>query len=205
MGKRLFIWGVIFGVLVLYGGNSWAAKKEKTPKSKAESKTADRAKGETAQSAAGQISAEERKKAEEKVRGILFSKEWTISLTETTAKKPKTEIDVLNFKEGKFNSKNLSASGFPASNFTVTVQDDGTAVWETMQTAEKGDMASWRGEIQNDSMRGILSKRFLKGQAQDYYFSLVSASGIQPAEKENPAEQIKAVKLEEKVETKKEK
>ena len=37
--------------------------------------------------------------------------------------------------------------GFPSTNITLTVQPDGSLIWETMQTSEKSGICFWRGEM----------------------------------------------------------
>lgn len=117
----------------------------------------------------------DRREAEARAKETLAAKKWTIYLTIIGAKKAKSETDVLTFAEGKLTSKNLSSKGYPTSNITVTVQDNGTIIWETMQTKENGDMAFWRGELEGEIMRGVLSLQSVKGGAQDFSFSNVSA------------------------------
>jgi hypothetical protein len=150
------------------------------------------AKEETIAEAAPQVvdPAIARREAEVKAKETLAAKEWSIYLVSMAEKKTKVETDVLTFPEGKIISKNLSGKGYPASNFTVTVQEDGIIIWETMQTAEKGDIAFWRGELQGEVMRGVLSLHPVNGETKDYSFSTV------------PIE-IKPVEPEKKVETKK--
>lgn len=122
------------------------------------------------------VSPAARQEAEAKAKETLAAKEWTIYLTAMGQKKAGQETDMLNFAEGKLSSKNLSGKGYPASNCTITVQPNGTIIWETMQTAEKGEMAFWRGELEGQVMRGVLSLQPLKGQARGFSFTNVSST-----------------------------
>ena len=128
-----------------------------------------------------------RREAETKAKETLGLKEWPIYLVTMAEKKTKAETDVLTFPEGKIISKNLTDKGYPASNYTVTVQEDGLIIWETMQTAEKGDIAFWRGELQGEVMRGVLSMHPVKGETKDYSFSTVPIE-VKPAEPEKKVE-----------------
>jgi hypothetical protein len=121
------------------------------------------------------VSLTERREAETTAKEVLSAKEWTIYLTPAGVKKAKSETDVLTFAEGKLTSKNLSTKGYPTSNITVTVQDNGTIIWETMQTKENGDMAFWRGELEGEAMRGVLSLQPVKGTTQDFSFNNVAS------------------------------
>lgn len=81
--------------------------------------------------------------------------------------------DKLVFENGKVTSYRLSSSGYPRSNYSVTVRDDGTLIWETMQTRQDGRTATWYGEWTDGIMKGILSQRLAEEKSQD--FSFVSA------------------------------
>jgi hypothetical protein len=65
-----------------------------------------------------------------------------------------------------------SKRGFQATNYSLSIQGDGTFVWETMQTSEKSGIAFWRGEISADmqSMRGILSHQISDKNKEEYSF-----------------------------------
>jgi hypothetical protein len=128
-----------------------------------------------------------RREQEAKAKETLSLKEWTIYLITMSEKKMKTDTDILTFAEGKIISKNLSLKGYPSSNYTVTVQEDETIIWETMQTAENGDIAFWRGELQGELMRGVLSMHPVKGEVKDSTFSTVPIE-VKPAEPEKKVE-----------------
>jgi len=110
-----------------------------------------------------------------KKKAELNGKEWTVELKPMSGK-GKAETDVISFAEDKVMSKNLTALGYSATNFTVRLEEDGTVIWETMQTSEKDGMAFWRGDIGTDGvMRGVLSKRDKKDNAYDFSFVSVSS------------------------------
>lgn len=101
----------------------------------------------------------------------LKSTEWHIKLTEAGGKETP---DTITFTEGRFVSASLNGLGFPSTNYSLSLEDNGRLVWETMQTAADGSVASWRGEIEQGKMKGILSLR-LEGKApQDFSFASVS-------------------------------
>ncbi len=118
-----------------------------------------------------------KKQAIEKARAALNSHEWTVYLTpapDPSGKKVKVTVttDVLTFSgESKVASKELVAKGYPESNYTLSMQDDGTAVWETMQVNEQEGLAFFRGELRGESMKGVLSMQPTKGAKSTYYFS----------------------------------
>ncbi|MCM8792844.1 MAG: hypothetical protein NC826_06900 [Candidatus Omnitrophica bacterium] len=131
---------------------------------------------------------EEAKKAylkglELKARQTLTSQEWTVYVVplEITKKEtPKMETDVLSFTDTKVRSQNLSQRGYAESNYSLRIQDDGTAVWETMQVNENGDLAFLRGDLKGNEMTGIISMQPQKGSRRDYSFFTTMPQIIAP-------------------------
>ncbi len=111
------------------------------------------------------------KKIIDSAKKTLALKDWLVSLSAVEDNKSMGSMDILVFSKGKFNSKSLSYKGFSASNLTITVTDNGTIDWETVQTAKNGDMAAWKGQLQAEVMRGILSLYTIEGRIQDFYFT----------------------------------
>ena len=141
-----------------------------------------------AQAAPRDVSAkreEMRKKVEEKKKELNGS-EWSVELN--SAGKSEGQ-DVLTFQNGMFKSKMLSDKGFPATNYTITVPDgDQMAIWETMQTHPKGNVAFVRGEWKEGVMRGVISEQLEENKSRDYNFSSAAKKEV-PAtteEKEEP-------------------
>lgn len=124
----------------------------------------------------------QRREAEKKANEALAGKDWQIEVVETSAQKTKPETDVLTFTQGKITSQNYSAKGYPSTNITLTLQDSGAIVWETMQTDPEQGTVFWRGELVNGLMSGAISLQPKKGDNKDYYFMMVS-----PKEKAEPA------------------
>lgn len=117
----------------------------------------------------------------EKVRQGLNNTEWEIELSLLSAK-GKKESDVITFKENQIGVAGFVKKGFPPTNYTLTVQDGGIAVWETMQSSDKSGIAFWRGEIDADMQRmhGILSYHVDDKTTRDYSFSSISRKDISP-------------------------
>ena len=91
---------------------------------------------------------------------------WQIKFVAGT---PFQTVDEITFGGGKMSSQNLVLNGYPASNYTL-IKEDGRVIWETMQTSEKGSTGSWRGEVENGRMQGVLSLRARDGGSQDFSF-----------------------------------
>lgn len=114
----------------------------------------------TTETATAKIKLEDVSKREEeskKAKEELSKQEWSVYVISLIDKQAKVENDTLTFVGGKMASKELSAKGYLQSNCTITPQEDGTIVWETMQSNEKEDVVFWRGELKDGVMRGILS------------------------------------------------
>lgn len=119
--------------------------------------------------------AQQRKAAEEKARRMLKSKEWGVYVTLESGK-GKTEADVITFTaEGKVSSKNLLAQGYGDSNFRLTVQDDGIAVWETMKVDKDKNFAFVRGELRGSEMTGSIFMKSAAGVGSTYYYGTMQA------------------------------
>ncbi len=136
-----------------------------------------------------------RREAEKKAKEVLGSKEWLIKVNQMGGKKPKSETDILTFTaEGKVSSKNYSIKGYPASNFTVTLQSGrSTIIWETMQTNPESGVLFWRGELDNGFMSGSITLQTQKEAIEEYSFVSApveakvetKAESAQPAPQEN--------------------
>ncbi|MFH1508275.1 MAG: hypothetical protein ABIG46_07635 [Candidatus Omnitrophota bacterium] len=109
----------------------------------------------------------------------LNNSEWEIKLASFDNKR-KSDKDIIIFRNNQISSQNLTRNGFAPTNYTLTVQEDGIAVWETMQKNDKGDVIYWRAEINADltKMQGVLSKHLNNKPAQDYSFSSVNKKAL---------------------------
>ncbi len=107
----------------------------------------------------------------DKKRKQINNTQWNITLN-LMGVKGKSREDVLIFEDNRFYAEKTSKEGFNATNYTISPQDNGITVWETMQTAEEGRINFWRGEIAEDmkSMRGIVSKQLPDGTTENYSF-----------------------------------
>ena len=87
------------------------------------------------------------------------------------------QIDRLQFEAGKLTSASLSDQGFESSNYSLSVQSDGTILWETMQTGPRGDIICWRGEWDGRTMHGILTRQAMEQPAITFRFVGTSQPG----------------------------
>ena len=121
----------------------------------------------------------------ERKRKEIDNRQWSIRLVPLSGK-GKQSVDTVVFEDGTVEFKEFGKKGFPATNFSLKIQEDNVAVWETMQTSEKSGVAFWRGEISPDleTMRGVLSHKIDEKTKEDYSFvSVAQGKGAQPAEK----------------------
>lgn len=89
--------------------------------------------------------------------------------------------DQVTFSEGQIHSKELAAQGFSRANVTLTLQSDGTLLWETMQNHPQGETVFWRGEWKGEKMHGILSRHAQGGTPQDYMFRATPVAHVEGA------------------------
>jgi hypothetical protein len=144
-----------------------AAKAPETPKAAPKAEVAAPPKIDKVQ----KESIEFKRKLQEKKRGELNNTEWELDLMPMSGKGNK-ESETIVFKNNQVSLLGYGRRGFPTTNYTVTVQDDGSVVWETMQTSEKAGIAFLRGEIDAgmQNMRGVLSHRINDTTSQDFSF-----------------------------------
>ena len=112
-------------------------------------------------------------------RQKLNNTNWEIEIKAIEGK-TKTQADSLIFEDNRFYSDLSLKEGFKATNYTISIKDDGTIVWETMQTAEEGRINFWRGEISDDmkSMKGITSQKKSDDTSVNYSFTSTSKKEI---------------------------
>ncbi len=104
----------------------------------------------------------------------LDGTEWAIEVKPMTkAAQAGAALDKIQFSEGKVASKGMLSQGFTETNYTLTAQDDGTLVWETMQQNTSGDTVFWRGEEREGRMKGTVSRRPAAGSPQDFVFTSI--------------------------------
>ncbi len=133
---------------------------------------------------------DEQKKLLEAAKIELNNMEWNIKLSpigETNAQG--YEEDTLLFIDSKFSSEKLESEKFPVSNYTVSLKGEDVIIWETMQTSEDAGVAFWRGELENDVMRGVLSVHPAEKTYMDFSFYSIQRKEL--AAKPPRAEEIK--------------
>ena len=117
------------------------------------------------------------KPPEDAVRIQLNGTRWLLDLTPISASgKVKPQKDTVTFNGQQISSERMTKAGYPTSNYTLTIGDDGVAVWETMQTKESEGVAFWRGEFHGSAMRGVLSRHPTNNAPEDFSFSGREAS-----------------------------
>jgi hypothetical protein len=117
----------------------------------------------------------------EKKKSALNNSQWDIEVVALSGKGSKQK-DVLVFYENKFSSDVYSKLGFNASNYTLTLQENGMAVVETMQTSEKEGIIFWRIELDPavTVCKGVLSRQLPNNKSEDYSFVSVAKKPYQP-------------------------
>ena len=113
---------------------------------------------------------------EDAVRAALNGTSWDVQIAPLSGE-GKPSKDTLSFADGQVTSANLSKAGYPSTNYSLTLREDGTASWETMQSQEGKGIVFWRGEVGGPSMRGVMSKRPAEGPTEDFGFFGQETSG----------------------------
>ena len=102
-----------------------------------------------------------------------------IGLSGSEKEKGKSQNDTLTFGAHTVTSERLSKAGFPTSNYSLKIGDDGVIVWETMQSHSDGKgVAFWRGEIHGDAMDGVLSRQPSGGSPEEFSFAGHQAGAV---------------------------
>jgi len=112
--------------------------------------------------------------------------EWTIYLIPTGANPAKMPIkkDTLAFTDISVSSEYLAEKEFRNSNYSLSANEDGLGVWETMQRNNNGDIAFWKGEVKDTAMHGALGIQPKKGQMQEFTFTTEKPAGyVEPLPK----------------------
>ena len=177
--------GIAVAAGLSFSGTVFAQKKSQSA-AKSEEEQAKELEIKAAEEAAQKQleAARQRNLAEQKVKGQLAAKEWTVYRTPESGK-GKTETDVLTFtSEGQVSFKWLFGKGYTASNFRITIQDDGAAVWETMQVDADKNLAFPRGILRGEEMIGSIFMKPVKGEPVNYLYTTVVPP--EPAPEEAP-------------------
>lgn len=135
------------------------------------------------------------KKLEEK-KAELNGTQWEVQITTKVTKTSMPKTDTLIFQDGKFRSEALSKKGFSPTNYTLTLQEGGPTVWETMQTGsdKKEGVAFVRGEWKGNVMSGVIVRQLETGN-EDYYFSNTGKKKIPPTSSKEGSEEVETVSL----------
>jgi len=106
----------------------------------------------------------------------LDGTEWRIKMAMPTAE------DQIRFEQRKFISPHFAAKGFANSYYTLTEKEGRPLIWETMQKSENQGTLSWRGDVDSDTMRGVISWETSDGKVVNRTFTghKVTASGPIP-------------------------
>lgn len=103
-------------------------------------------------------------------KGEINGSSWSIRIDSQSKKGDFLGEDTLIFQNDKFRSERSEKLGYTPTNYTLTVQEAGPTIWETMQTSKKGEVCFWRGEWKDNVMTGIISRQLEKG-TEEYYFT----------------------------------
>ena len=116
-------------------------------------------------------------KEEKKVPMELNGTQWDVKTMYVTAKgKKDTSTDVLIFKDKKFISESFEGKGYEPTNYSMTLEEDGTTRFGTMQIKGK-ETSFWKGKVKGNTIDGSVHTQFANGGNQTTYFSGDLTSG----------------------------
>lgn len=94
--------------------------------------------------------------------------------------KPKKENHILIFNDNQVSLHSFIKRGFQPTNYTLSVQENGAILWETMQKSDTNGIIFLRGEIEQDlqKMQGNMNHQISDKLSQDYYFTSISKKDI---------------------------
>ncbi|MCI0438120.1 MAG: hypothetical protein L0177_03200 [Chloroflexi bacterium] len=106
------------------------------------------------------------------LRDRLRETRWAIELQPMFGDKPDQPIsDVLSFGLNEMTSQRFASKGFPASRFTVTIDDEEGPVWESTQHNPDAGIVLWQGQVHGQAVEGIVSQHPVAGDTQDFTFA----------------------------------
>ncbi len=127
------------------------------------------------------------RKATEEKKAELNGTSWDVEIKSTSGKGILSGKDTLTFQDERFHSQKAEKNDYSETNYTLTVQETGPTIWETMQTSSKGEVTFWRGEWKEDSMSGVISRQLKEGN-EEYFFSSSAKKGISKSSAKPAAE-----------------
>ncbi|MBP7216666.1 MAG: hypothetical protein KBA46_05205 [Candidatus Omnitrophica bacterium] len=161
--KTIFVCTAVLSVVCLIGHDSFAADKKGQVRVNANLE------------AEKQLRIQKNQQAMTQASAVLGAKEWLVTFipdSEPGAKKVALKTDMLTVKDGRVSAKGLLARGYQESNYTMSVMNDGTVIWETMQKSKlEGGVLFLRGELRGDVLTGFMTLQPAKGKREDYSFT----------------------------------
>ncbi len=117
------------------------------------------------------LNSEKNKKELELRRQELEGSRWDIVVKTSSGQDQFS--DRLIFEDKKFSSETFSSNGFVPVQYSLSMNNDGIVVFETMQAGKNGGVLFWKAEFgkDGDTLKGILSQVFEDQAGQDLYFS----------------------------------
>jgi len=132
------------------------------------------------------LTTDEKAKRKKEVIAMLSGTTWDVELFPMDDPKKKPIKDVVSYEHGRLKSKTFATEGYSESNLTVTIEDDGKAIWETMQSHESKGPIFWRGELAEKAVNGVLSRQNKDGTTEAYSLRGVQSGTFEVAPEKKP-------------------
>lgn len=117
----------------------------------------------------------------------LNGTEWMVEMVFVTSKgKKNMSDDTLLFADKKFISDGFDKKGYEPTNYSLTVEEDGSTRFGTMQIKGK-ETSFWKGKVKGDKIDGSVHTQFSNNTTSTTYFSGTLTSGaLKPKVKTQP-------------------
>lgn len=108
----------------------------------------------------------------------LDGTKWKVEMVYVT-KKGKKDVsrDILIFSDNKFISKNFEKKKYSPTNYSMTLEEDGTTKFGTMQIKDK-ETLFWKGVVKGHTIDGSVHTQFSSESSRTTYFTGKLISGV---------------------------
>jgi hypothetical protein len=115
---------------------------------------------------------------EEAIPLDLDATEWDVTMVYISEKGVKeSREDRLLFRDKKFISQEYKDKGYSPTNYSATVEPDGSTKFGTMQIKGK-ETAFWKGTVRGETMDGSVHVQFPNGKNKTTYLNGKLVSGV---------------------------
>lgn len=102
----------------------------------------------------------------------LDGTQWEVEMVYVSEKgKKEVSTDILKFSDKKFISENFEKMKYTPTNYSMTLEEDGTTKFGTMQIIKDKETSFWKGVVRGETVDGSVHTQFPKGSSKTVYFT----------------------------------